>query len=183
MNRKGSTLIEVALTLPVVCALMVLATGGVHQMMRLSHVASDRARVTRSIARLNLNLRSDAKRAIQAEIRGDSSGKGSSLQLRLAEMELIVYRVEAKHIIRELRNDSDLLASESYTLFSENIVEWRLTPTSKMLDEKNDAQGIGESFQLSIYRSHSEHVDAKRLEALIQCRVGRGSLSVNGDAE
>jgi len=161
-KRVGSTLIEVALSLPIFTALLVLAISGVHQVMQVSRLAKDRGQAAYGLARLEQSLRSDVHQADLATVERDEKSELLSLHLALPDADRIVYRVRTTRIEREYVDATGKTLSDSFALFSEN----------KVLIEVAENRTV----VLSIHRVHREHKNADRLELFVRTRVGRPHL-------
>ena len=91
MKRNGSTLIELALALPIFTALLVLAIGGVHQVMQVSRLAKDRGQLAYTLSRLEQSIRSDVHQANFVKVERDEKDDLLSLHLALPDDTSIVY--------------------------------------------------------------------------------------------
>lgn len=164
MKRNGSTLIELALTLPIFTALLVLAIDGVHQVMRVSRLAKDRGQIAYGLARLEQSIRSDVHQANFAKVERDEKADLLSLHLALPDDTRIVYRVRSTRIEREHHDTSGKTRADSFTLFSEN----------KVLVEVEENRTVS----ISIHRVHRDHTNADRLELFVRSKIGRPHLLV-----
>ena len=162
-TRVGSTLIEVAISLPLFTALLVLAISGVHQVMQVSRLAKDRGQAAYGLARLEQSLRSDVHQAESALVDQDEKSGLLSLKLSLPDENHIVYRVRSTRIDREHVDESGKKISDSFALFSDNKV---------LIEVSEDRTTI----VMSIHRVHRDHTNADRLELFVRSRVGRPHL-------
>jgi len=166
-KRVGSTLIEVALSLPIFTALLVLAINGVHQVMQVSRLAKDRGQAAYGLARLEQSLRSDVHRADLATVERDEKSELLSLHLALPDAERIVYRVSKTRIEREYVDTTGKTLFDSFALFSENRVLMEVAENRTVV--------------MSIHRVHRDHKNADRLELFVRTRVGRPHLIASAD--
>ena len=162
MTRKGSTLIELALSLPIFTMLLVLMIGGVHQVMRVSRLAKDRGQLAYVLARLEQSVRSDIHQADTAKVVRDEKEDSLSLHLTLPENSRIVYRVRSNRINREHFDTTGRSRFDSFALFSEN----------KVLIEVEEERTV----LISIHRVHRDHSNADRLELFVRSQIGRPHL-------
>lgn len=160
--RHGSTLIELSLSLPILTVLLVLAIGGVHQVMQVSRLAKDRGQAAYGLARLEQSLRSDVHQAESASVERDEKSGLLSLQLALPDENHIVYRVRTARIEREHVDATGKIHFESFALFSENRVLMELAEDRTVV--------------MSIHRVHRDHANADRLELFVRSSVGRPHL-------
>ena len=164
MKRKGSTLIELALALPIFTALLVLAIGGVHQVMQVSRLAKDRGQLAYTLARLEQSLRSDVHQAEFAKVERDEKGDLLSLHLSLPDGNSVVYRVRSKRIDREQMDATGKTRADSFALFLENKVLFEIKENRTVL--------------MSIHRMHRDHTNADRLELFVRSCLGRPHLLI-----
>ena len=164
MKRKGSTLIELALTLPIFTALLVLAIGGVHQVMQVSRLAKDRGQLAYVFARLEQSIRSDVHEAYFAKVERDEKTNRLSLHLSLPDDSRIVYRPGSNRIDRERMDATGRTRTNSFALFLENKVLCEIQENRTVL--------------MSIHRMHRDHTSADRLELFVRANLGRPHLQV-----
>ena len=162
MKRNGSTLIELAISLPIFTALLVLAIGGVHQVMRVSRLAKDRGQLAYVLGRLEQSIRSDVHQANFATVERDEKADLLSLHLALPDDSSIVYRVRSTRIEREYIDTTGKTRADSFALFSENNVLIEVTENRTVL--------------ITIHRVHRDHTNADRLELFVRSKIGRAHL-------
>ncbi len=162
MKRRGSTLIELSLTLPIFTALLVLAIGGVHQVMQVSRLAKDRGQLAYTLSRLEQSIRSDVHQASLAKVERDEKDDLLSLHLSLPEGNIIVYRVRSKRIDREHMDATGETHANSFALFLENKVLFEIEENRTVL--------------MSIRRLHRDHKNADRMELFVRSNIGRPHL-------
>ena len=162
MKRMGSTLIELALSLPIFTILLVLMTGGVHQVMQVSRLAKDRGQLAYVLARLEQSMRSDIHQADTVKVERDVKVDLLSLHLSLPDKSHVVYRVRSNRINREQLDATGKTRSDSFALFSENKVLFEVEKERSVL--------------ISIHRVHRDHSNADRLELFVRSNIGRPHL-------
>ena len=162
MKRRGSTLIEMAISLPIFSMLMVLAIGGVHQTMRISRLAKDRGQLAFSLAKLEQSVRNDVHQASSAKVEREEKSGRLSLYLTTTHDTRIVYHSRANRIDRE---QLDLDGKTHFDSIA-------LLPNNKVLFEVEENRIVA----ISIHRLHRDHAEADRLELLVRSYIGRSHL-------
>lgn len=168
MKRSGSTLIELAISLPIFSMLMVLAVGGVQQMMRISRLAKERGQVAYTLSKFEQRLRMDVHQSESATVQQDEKTGLLSLHLVQPDESRIAFHCRLNRIDRQQTDSNGKSHVDSFALFSENKVLFRVDENRSVL--------------VSIHRVHRDHASADRLELLIRSVIGRPHLaaSVNG---
>jgi len=169
MRRRGSTLIEIAISLPIFSILMVLAIGGVHQTMRISRLAKDRGQLAYSLAKLEQSVRNDVHQADSAKVERDEKSDRLSLHLVFSDDSRIVYHSRSNRIDREQLDATGKTHFDSFALLSEN----------KILFEIEENRIV----TMSIHRLHRDHTEADRLELFVRSHLGRPHLAVPSQEE
>ncbi len=165
MKRSGSTLIEMAISLPIFSMLMVLAVGGVQQMMRISRLAKERGQVAYTLAKLEQRMRMDVHQSESASVQQDEKTGLLSLCLIQPDESRIAYQCQSNRIDRQQTDSNGKSRVDSFSLFSENKVLFRV-------DENR-------SVFVSIHRVHRDHASADRLELLVRSIIGRPHLAAS----
>lgn len=164
MRRRGSTLIELAISLPIFTMLIVLAIGGVHQTMRISRLAKDRGQLAYSLAKLEQSVRNDVHQADSAKVERDEKSDRLSLHLVLSDDSHIVYHSRSNRIDREQLDATGKTHFDSFALLLVN----------KVLFEVKENRIV----TMSVHRLHRDHTEADRLELFVRSHLGRPHLVV-----
>ena len=164
MKRPGSTLIELAVSLPIFSMLMVLAIGAVHQTMRISRLAKDRGQLASTLAKLEQCVRQDVHQANSATVARDDKTGLQSLHLSSPDDSRIVYRSRLNRIDREQIDSTGKLHFNSFALFAENKAIFEVQGQRSVL--------------VSVHRVHRDHASADRLELYVRSLLGRPSSVV-----
>ena len=165
MRRSGSTLIELAISLPIFSILMVLAVGGAQQMMRISRLAKERGQVAYTLAKFEQKVRLDIHQSKSATVQQDEKSGQLSLHLVQTDESWIDYHCRSNRIDRKQMDSNGKSHVDSFALFNENKVLFRV-------DENR-------SVSVSIHRVHRDHAGADRLELLVRSVIGRPHLAAS----
>lgn len=165
MKRSGSTLIELAISLPIFSMLMVLAVGGVQQMMRISRLAKERGQVAYALAKLEQMVRMDVHQSESASVQQEEKTGLLSLHLVQPDESWIAYHCRSNRIDRQQTDSKGKSHVESFAMFSENKVLFRVDENRSVL--------------ISIHRVHRDHASADRLELLVRSVIGRPHLAAS----
>jgi len=112
-RRRGTTLIELMVTISTASVLLLLATSVVHRMMRFESKSRQRASVHRTAVRLSHDFRKDIHQADSFQIRGRED-QPPTIRLVLPEGSDVTYRVTQHRVLREQRIDDQQVARETY---------------------------------------------------------------------
>jgi type II secretory pathway component PulJ len=165
MKRSGSTLMELAISLPIFSMLMVLAVGGVQQMMRISRLAKERGQVAYTLAKFEQTMRRDVHQSESATVQTDEKTGLLSLHLILPDESRIAFYCRSNRIDRQQTDSNGKSHVDSFALFSENKVLFRVDENRSVL--------------VSIHRVHRDHASADRLEFLVRSVIGRPHLATS----
>jgi type II secretory pathway component PulJ len=165
MKRSGSTLIELAISLPIFSMLMVLAVGVVHQTMRISRLAKERGQLALSLAKLEQTVRMDVHQSLSATVQQDEKTGLLSLHLVQPDESRIAYHCRSNRIERQQTNTNAKSHFDSFALFAENKVLFEVEENRRVL--------------VSVHRVHRDHASADRLELLVRSVIGRPQLAAN----
>ncbi|HUP81918.1 MAG TPA: hypothetical protein VM260_25425 [Pirellula sp.] len=169
MRPRGSTLIEMAISLPIFSMLMVLAIGGVHQTMRISRLAKDRGQLAYALAKLEQSVRNDVHQADSAKVERDEKSDRLSLHLAFSDDSRIVYHSRSNRIDREQLDATGKTHFDSFAMLLEN----------KILFEVEEKRIV----TMSVHRLHRDQTEANRLELFVRSHLGRPHLVVPSQEE
>jgi prepilin-type N-terminal cleavage/methylation domain-containing protein len=117
-RRSGFTLIEMLAVIATTGALMAVAVGILHLLLRTERVARDERRRQTAIARLADQFRRDVHAATQfAPLEGsEGEAHGGGWQFDLGENRTVRYVAQPGELVRRQREGDDLVHRESYVL-------------------------------------------------------------------
>lgn len=156
-RRKGTMLMELVMTMTAGSALVMLAIGTVHQTMRMSATARDRANFDRSYARLATQYRQDVQIATSLTVQSPDT-----LNLQLVDGDSVVYTALPGRIVRELKRRNNNRETEHE--------DFRFDTSARATFES------AESSKLAVLKVVSETVlkdVPQKTELLAVARVGR----------
>lgn len=163
MKRSGSTLIELAISLPIFSMMMVLAVGSVQQTLRMSRLAQERGQLAYKLARFEQALRLDAHQSESAKVQQDEKSGRLSLYFAMPNQCRIVYEFRLNRIDRQQFAADGKYHTEFFSLFANNKVLCQVEENRSVL--------------VSIHRVHPDHANADRLELLVRSVIGRPHLA------
>jgi hypothetical protein len=166
MTRRGSTLLELALSIPILVFLMVLLIGSMRKGMDLYKIAKQRANVSQSLARFERQIRSDARVITQASLGNAKSPNGLSMHtIANSVIEYVSHRNEIRRTVTHADGSTHF---DSFALFDESLVEW-------FVDEPatTSSGSTKTSVAVQVWRVLPLDPSVKRLELSVKSPIGR----------
>jgi hypothetical protein len=128
-GRSGSNLIELVLTLPVLCMVLVQTTMIIRHVFQLTTIAKNRTHATLNVSRLERMLREDIHQASAANLLEGNAGQPKGFQLDYSDGGKIEYRIHRKGFTRVAWRDNGKSSVEELTLFDAMQVDVQIIPT------------------------------------------------------
>jgi len=174
MKRRGSTLIEVAMALPAICMLLVLALQTIHHTFRSARFAKDRDHSIQVLSRLERQLREDFHEANLVQTIQPPNPQTNQFQLRLTDSSSIDYQWNNSSIVRTKRIKDEAIGIDKFPLFENSKVDFQ-----------NENVGTKQNlpFQrvaILIYRATPDAPENKRLELHVRARIPLQPRSFTG---
>ncbi len=136
--RRGSTMIEMVISMGVGSSLMLLGIGLVHQSFRLSRNTQSQSDIERSFSRLSQQFREDVHGASDVSLRSNDS-----IELAQSDEIHILYRRDGLRLVREYRHETEPTATESYLIGPRGIVSFEFVPNVEQVTLRIDRERDG----------------------------------------
>jgi type II secretory pathway component PulJ len=175
MKRRGSTLIEVAMALPAICMLLVLALQIVHHAFRSASFAKDRDHTIQVLSRLERQVREDFHEATLGQTIQPLNPQTNQFELRLTDGSSVDYQWNNSSIVRSKKVQDEAIAIDKFPLFENLEVDFQI-------EDVGTKQNLPfQRIAFLIYRAEPGASENKRLELHVRAMIPRQPLLLTGE--
>ncbi|MBU6172949.1 MAG: hypothetical protein KGQ60_04060 [Planctomycetes bacterium] len=125
MKRDGSTLMEVAMVLPAICMLLVLALQTIRHTFRSASLAKDRDHTMQVLSRLERQVREDFHEATSVQTIRPPNPQTNQFQLLLTDSSSVDYQWNNSSIVRTKKIKDEAIAIDKFPLFENLEVDFQ----------------------------------------------------------